>query len=92
MGKLKLKRKDLKKIGYSTGSVITLAMQLMGRHYKGADKSAVMDLLTEIKEYPEAYTDHAQLQELAEALIEDREHRKEWALRPRPLPYPVYGE
>lgn len=55
MDKVKLKGKDLRKINYSSNQVISLAIDIMAKHYKHATKEEQLEKLTHIKEHHEEY-------------------------------------
>jgi tRNA-splicing ligase RtcB len=75
MAKLKLSGKDLRAIGYPEGPVISLAMNLMEKNYKHADKEEVMNILKNVLASPVEYTGDAVLALIAAQLLpkENRE-------------------
>jgi len=48
MKKLKLRGKELKRIGYPTDQSITLALNLVHKHFRRSDKIEVLELLEKI--------------------------------------------
>ena len=74
MAKLKIRGKDLEKIGYPRGSkVASLAINVMMRHYKKNNKGFVISLLEKIAKTPENYKEDVILQQIAEQFIEPEE-------------------
>lgn len=69
MSKLKLTGKELRAIGYPEGPVISVAMNVMQKHYKHETKEDVMGLLKKILEAPVEYEQDAVLGLIAEKLI-----------------------
>lgn len=69
MAKLKLTGKELRSIGYPEGPVISIAMNVMQKHYKHEAKEDVMELLKKVLASPVEYTNDAVLAMIAEQLI-----------------------
>ena len=92
MAKLKLRGKDLRKIGYPENKVIGIAMEVMHRHYKRNAKHYALGILKAVLENPEAYKEDAVLSRIAAALTEEpKPKREEVALREEQLPFKTYG-
>ncbi len=71
MAKLKIRGKDLEKIGYPRGSkVASLAINVMMRHYKKNNKGFVLNLLEQIAQKPENYKDDEILNQIAVEFLE----------------------
>jgi len=75
-----LKTKELGKIGYNNDQSRSLAITIIGKHFKHASKTELLDLLINIKEQPENYIDDEILGKLA-ATFSDR---------PRPCNFQAY--
>ncbi|HVV04082.1 MAG TPA: RtcB family protein [Puia sp.] len=73
MGKLKLRGKDLRAIGYPEGPVISIAMNVMEKNYKFTEKEDVMNLLKQILASPVEYANDAVLGLIAQQLIPKQE-------------------
>lgn len=69
MAKLKLRGKDLRAIGYPEGPVISIAMNIMEKHYKHEKEETVMNLLRTILASPVEYANDAILGLIAQQLI-----------------------
>jgi tRNA-splicing ligase RtcB (3'-phosphate/5'-hydroxy nucleic acid ligase) len=69
MAKLKIQGKELRAIGYPEGPVISIAMNVMEKHYKHHSKNEAMGLLKKILEAPVEYTNDAVLGLIAQQLI-----------------------
>ncbi len=92
MGKLKLKGKDLRTIGYPEGPVISIAMNIMEKNYKFSEQEEVMDLLKKILASPVEYENDAVLGLIARQLIPKQETEGEViALKKTGVPFNVFG-
>ncbi|MDB5197234.1 MAG: RtcB family protein [Flaviaesturariibacter sp.] len=69
MSKLKLTGKDLRKIGYPEGPVISLAMNIMEKHHKHLSFDDAIEILASILQSPNEYAGDRILGKIAEALI-----------------------
>ncbi len=69
MGKLKLKGKDLRNIGYPEGPVISIAMNIMEKNYKHQKMEEAMELLKRILGSPVEYENDVVLGLIAQQLI-----------------------
>ena len=74
MAKLKLKGKDLRKIGFPNGRVIALAINQAKAQCKGMSKEEVLTLLGEILEKPAVFTSHEVFGPVAKELSEWQEN------------------
>ncbi len=99
MAKLKLRGKDLEKIGYPRGSHITsLAMNIMHQHFKKTKKADALELLQQIIEQPEQFTKDIILGKIARQFLPEEEEtakgqpvRQNYDLQ-EPAAFPVYGK
>ncbi|RYY62049.1 MAG: RtcB family protein [Chitinophagaceae bacterium] len=73
MAKQKITGKELRSIGFPEGPVISVAMNLVNKHYKHSTNSMVLGLLGELLENPEDYSDHPFLSSVAGLLIPEEE-------------------
>jgi tRNA-splicing ligase RtcB len=93
MGKLKLRGKDLKKIGYAQGRAIGIAIQVMNEHHRNDHKAMVLKKLKEIHADPEAYLTHERYSPIADALVvKPKKVSDEIALNEEGLTYKAYGK
>lgn len=92
MGKLKLRGKDLKKIGFAQGRAIGVAIQVMNEHHKNDHKARVLKILKGVLQDPEAYLTHDHYAPIAEALVGKPEVNNEIALNEEGLTYQAYGK
>lgn len=69
MSKLKLKGKEIREIGYPEGPVISIAMNIMGKHYPFETREKVLNLLTAILATPVAYEQDPVLGIIARQLL-----------------------
>ncbi|HVU55306.1 MAG TPA: RtcB family protein [Puia sp.] len=92
MGKLKLRGKDLRAIGYPEGPVISIAMNIMEKNYKFGEKEDVMNLLKQILASPVEYENDAVLGLIAQQLIPKKEvEGTEISLNSTGVPFNIFG-
>lgn len=92
MAKLKIRGKDLRKIGYSEGPAIGMAINIAHAHFKKKKKEEVLGMLAEVFQNQEAYIDHEIFGRLVETLHpKSKDGTAEIPLQPSALPYKTYG-
>src|ERR1700753_3675408 len=92
MGKLKLKSKDIRGIGYPEGPVISIAMNIMEKKYKFRKEEEVMNLLKSILASPVEYTNDAVLGLIAQQLMpQEQPEGMEISLNRNGVPFSVFG-
>src|SRR5215217_6857291 len=69
MAKLKLTGKELRKIGYPEGPVISIAMNIMEQKFKHLSKEDALEILGSILQSPNQYANDKVLGKIAEALL-----------------------
>src|SRR5688572_16883249 len=69
MAKLKLTGKQLRKIGYPEGPVISIAMNIMERNFKHLNEADALEILSSILQSPNQYAEDGVLGRITEALI-----------------------
>ena len=94
MKKIKLRGKELKRIGYKNQRAISLAMNLVSKHCKRSDKVEVLELLEKINLNPEKYLDEPGFEELAKMLSQKliqpkRNKTVEWN---KTVDFEIFGE
>ncbi len=67
--KLKLSGKELRKIGYPEGPVISLAMNIMEKNFKNLSKEDALEILSSILQSPNQYAHDGVLNKIVEALL-----------------------
>jgi len=93
MSKLKLKGKDLRAIGYPEGPVISIAMNIMEKHYKFEKEEVVTNLLKSILAAPVEYANDAVLALIAAQLIPKPEvDGSEISLNKTGIQFNVFGK
>ena len=55
MAKLKIRGKDLIKLGYPEGRAIGMAVNMMLKHFKRSSLKDVLEILKKILEHPDLY-------------------------------------
>lgn len=69
MSKLKLTGKELRKLGYPEGPVISIAMNIMEKNFKHLPKNDALEILGSVLQSPNQYAHDGQLNKIAEALL-----------------------
>lgn len=90
MGHLKLKGKDLLRLGYP-GRSVTKAIAVMQRQFPKRDKNYVLAILSNILKNPRAYVDDLALGEIAEALVSPPAVRRQ-TLNVQRAPFATFGK
>ncbi|WP_266368274.1 RtcB family protein [Tellurirhabdus rosea] len=84
--------KDLRRLGYPEGKIISIALEVMQRDFRHSKQSEVLDLLEKVLKSPKDYLHNASLNKIAKHLVEEpkaveeyveiplREERKEYAI------------
>ena len=93
MSKLKIKGKDLRKIKYKSHTAKSLAIDIMGKHFKHHTKNEQLEILVDILQNPEKYANHETLSQLAEEFMDVVETKvgTSYKLKDKPEGYKVYG-
>lgn len=93
MGKIKLKGKDLRKINYSSNQSISMAVDVMAKHYKHCSREEQLNLLKEVKEHFQRYLQDEVLGMLASTFDDSQEmkERSEVALLRQSGDFAVFG-
>ena len=69
VAKLRLKGKDLRKLGYPENVVVGLAIDIANRHYKHLGKDKVLAILEKVVKQPKAYLEDEILGSIANSLV-----------------------
>ncbi len=91
MAKLKLRGKDLIKLGYPEGPAIGMAINMMLKHHRKKSKVWVLALLKEVIQNPDQYESDEILGRIVETLKEN-EPKKEIQLKEELPDYPIFGQ
>ena len=73
MSKLKLKRRELKMLGYTSGKVIGIAMNVMTAFHGRDEKKEALNILEQIIQNPAIFIKHEKYGPIAKALMPDAE-------------------
>jgi tRNA-splicing ligase RtcB len=93
MAKLNLRGKDLRAIGYPEGPVISIAMNVMEKHYKFEKEEVVMNVLKSILAAPVEYANDAVLGLIAQQLMPKPEvEGAEISLNKTGIQFNVFGK
>ncbi len=92
MANYKLRRKDLKKLGYPNGRATAMAINMMLKHYKRTPKEDVLELLKRVYDNPQDFLEDEVLGRIAEELIEKvPPAAKKYSLNEEMVYYKTYG-
>jgi tRNA-splicing ligase RtcB len=93
MGNLRLKGKDLKKIGYKSETAKSIAINIVSKKFKHERKDETLNILSNLLHNPKKYLEDEVLKELAKQFIETpkNEHVKAVIAKPEPKEYAVFG-
>ncbi len=69
MSRLKITGKELRKIGYPEGPVISVAINVMEKHFKHLPHTEAIEILNSILQSPNQYADDAVIGNIAKALV-----------------------
>lgn len=88
-----LRTKDLSKIGYQNDQLRSLVINVASKNFKHHSKQELLDLLVEIKNYPEAFLEIEETKKIAEKIIGKvkEQNFKVYELREEPIPCKIYG-
>ncbi len=98
MKKLKLRSKDLIKIGFPEGETISFVINAVRKNFKRTDKSEILKLLTDLLNNPSRYKDDPRLNKIVQKLKETKKGKKHTHIEPssfkleeRVKDYVIYG-
>lgn len=94
MKKLKLRGKELKRIGYSDDRAIALALQIVRKFLRKKNKAEVLEQLEKVRISPASYLKHNYFRELALLLTGHIQEstREKPRLRDKPYEFKIYGK
>ncbi len=93
MAKLSLQAKDLRKLGYPGGPVISRTIQVMHKHFKHADQAEAIKILKMLLKEPEKFAEDEVLGKITALLVPvKQEVISEIPLTTHRKSYPVFGE
>ncbi|MDE3247869.1 MAG: RtcB family protein [Bacteroidota bacterium] len=91
MSKLHLTGKALRSIGYPEGPVVSIAMQVMEKHYKHHSIEDALQVLAEVLANPAAFLEHEQLSVIASRFIEPAATDATISLNQKGVPFAIFG-
>ncbi len=92
MAKLKLTGKQLRKIGYPEGPVISIAMNVMEKNFKHLSEEDALEILSSILQSPNQYAGEGVLAKIAEALVPKKKPGEtEIVLMDKGIDFNVFG-
>lgn len=97
MKKLKLRGRELEKIGYTSSKAISIAINIAHKHFRRSEKQEALNLLTELLFSPQKYKNHNIYSPIVEALEGKGKKEKQskdsssYKLNQQGLEYIAYG-
>lgn len=93
MGKQKLKGKDLRKIGYKSNEAISLAINIIAKHFKYIENSKKLNILADVAKNPQNYLNDVVLSPLAYQFVEVVEDQsfEIYQANEHPKDYNIFG-
>ncbi len=91
MGKLKLKGKDILKLGYPNTKIITTAIEVMQKNFDKKNKAYVLSILKDIQKNPQEYKENLMLGQIAEEFLQLTKVEKR-TLEAQRAPYSIFGQ
>lgn len=95
MANLKLRSKQLKKLGYTDNTIISIALNTMRKHHKHTSKDEVLKILKAILDNPKDFIKDPILSKIANEFIPSEEELKETkqhSLNDQPRLYQTFGK
>lgn len=92
MAKLKIRGKDLRKIGFPENKIIGMAIDAIHRHFKHEKKENVLALFEKLKDSPADFLEHEALGNIAQLLMPVEEKKTfEIAIADEPMDFNIFG-
>ncbi|MFO8236151.1 MAG: RtcB family protein [Bacteroidales bacterium] len=91
MKKLNLSGKDIRRIGITDDKVISLAKNIMQKHYKHQNKAEALEILKKVMNNPEKFHKHPQLGKIAQRLTVNKTQSTQEFMLKETKPYKIYG-
>ena len=92
MGKKKLRGKDLIRLGFEQGPAVSMALEVIKKHYKYYTNDEVFELLESLLAQPEVFLKGSPFSKVAELLMPQTEEKvNRVSLNPAKIPFPIYG-
>lgn len=92
MAKLKIKGKDIRKIGFPQNKIIGMAIDVIHRHFKYEKKENILALFEKLKERPQDFLEHEAIGNIAKLLMPVKEKKTfEIAIADEPMDFNIFG-
>ncbi|MFJ1473610.1 RtcB family protein [Capnocytophaga cynodegmi] len=91
MGNLKLKGKDILKLGYPNNQSVNIALEVMKRNFNNKNQAYIKSLLKEILANPKAFEKHLTFGQIAEELLSSKKTEKR-QLNAQRTDFKIFGE
>jgi len=93
MKKLRISGKEMRRIGFQSELLISQAKKTIYKHYNKTPKAEIFQLLEDIIQNPQKYTNHENFSKLAAQLIlTPKQKKQEIKISSSPLPYKIFGK
>jgi len=95
MAKLKLRGKQLQKIGYPEGKLIGLAINVAYEHFRREPQEWVLNMLQQVLAHPESFRTVAGWERIAQVILNEQSEaaaNKPFELAKNAREFPIYGD
>jgi tRNA-splicing ligase RtcB len=97
MKKLKLRSRELERIGFPQGELISLTINVVHKHFRRSSKQDVLELLKDLIQNPAEYKNDERFAQISEKLLEGKDIKPESKSREIKLEQPgkdyiIYGQ
>jgi len=90
MGNLKIKGKDLLKLGFPNDKSVTVALEVVKKNFQDKNVAFVKSQLKQILENPEEFSSHLTYEQISEELLSGKKTEKRMLLQNR-VPHQIFG-
>ena len=91
MGNLKIKGKDLLKLGFPNDKSVTVALEVVKKNFQDKNVAFVKSQLKQILENPEEFSSHLTFGQISEELLSGKKTEKRMLLQNR-VPHQIFGK
>jgi len=93
MKKLRISGKEMRRVGIQSELLISQAKKIIYKHYNKTPKVEILQLLEDIIQNPQKFTNHEHFSKLAVKFIQTPKQKKqEIKIFSSPLPYKIFGK
>lgn len=95
MAKLKLRSRQLKKLGYTDKKVISIAINVAYEHFRKKPHGWVLKMMAQVLEHPEAFHEEEGWKRITKAILGDQDLTPDggnYLLAKKAIQFPLFGE